>query len=334
MSISAISVYYPPTVLSNEELAKIFKDWDSDKVFLKTGIRQRYVVNGETVSDMAVLAAENLFKENNINRDDIDFILLCTQSPDYFLPTTACLVQNRLSLSTECGALDFNLGCSGYVYGLSLAKGLLMGGMATNVLLITSEIYTRYLHPMDRSVRTIFGDAATATLITQKSKESCHWGEFVFGTDGRGASKLIVAANGIYYSCNRTTNAAQANEQSNMRSPENLYMDGPAIFNFTLDLMPDLFDQILFRNNFSREDIDLFVFHQANKFMLTSLREKLGIPEDKFYINIENTGNTVSSTIPIALFQLLKEGKLSKGMNIMLVGFGVGYSWAGCIIRW
>lgn len=330
--IAAVSHYLPEVVLSNDQLNEEFPEWSVDKIANKTGIIHRHIAGqNECSSDLAVAAANRLFSDHNISASDIDFILLCTQSPDYFLPTTACLVQRQLGIPTSAGALDFNLGCSGYVYGLSLAKGLVTSNAARNVLFITTDTYSKYIHPNDKSVRSIFGDGATATLITTGEQESI--GHFVFGTDGNGAENLIVR-NGA--SRNPYAPARQSSEDADVNGAFNsdncLYMNGSEIFTFTLRSIPPLFRDVLAKNQLSMEDIDHFVFHQANKYMLNALRKKLELPEDKFCLYLENTGNTVSSTIPIALDNLAKQKKLKQGDKIMLLGFGVGYSWAGTIV--
>ncbi len=326
--LKAISYYLPQEVLTNEKLVQEFPEWSVEKVAQKIGVNQRHIAAGnETALDMAVAASNKLFEEHQIDKSTIDFVLLCTQSPDYFLPTTACLLQDRLGLPTTCGALDFNLGCSGFVYGLSLAKGLIFGGIAKNILLVTSETYTKHLHPKDKGNRTIFGDAAAATLISTDG-----FGEilnFSLGTDGKGADNLIIKSGALRQPCK--TNQVDFDEDSNPISDDYLYMNGSEIFSFTLEAVPQLVENTLQANAFAKEDIDLFVFHQANKHMMDFLRKKIKIVPEKFYYCLENVGNTVSSTIPIALYEAQKENKLQG--NILLAGFGVGYSWAGTILK-
>jgi len=335
MHITHLSYFLPEKTLTNDDLAIEYESsWNSKKIYKKTGIKSRHIATTETTSQLAARAAEKLFSESGFPKEKIDFLLLCTQSPDYFLPTTACIVQDMLGLPTSCGAFDFNLGCSGFVYGLAIAKGLIAGGMAKNVLLLTVETYTKYIHPKDKSVRTIFGDGAAATLITHEEGDPCKIGKFVFGTDGKGASNLIVPAGAMAMPRSDETAEETVDEQGNVRSLNNLYMNGPEIFNFTLDIVPDTVKSLLARAKLSMDDIDLFVFHQANKFMLDSLRDKIGIPDEKFYLNMEDKGNTVSATIPIAMKDALDEGRIRRGDKLMLVGFGVGYSWAGCIVEW
>jgi 3-oxoacyl-[acyl-carrier-protein] synthase-3 len=335
LKINWVSYFLPQNTTTNEDLAKEFDSgWDSKKIFRKTGIRSRHIATTETTSDLSVEVAEKLFSESNFSREKVDFLLLCTQSPDHFLPTTACIVQDRLGIPTSCGSLDFNLGCSGFVTGLALAKGLITGKLARNVLLLTVETYTKHIHPQDRSVRTIFGDGAAATLITHNDGDPCKIGEFVFGTDGSGAENLIVPAGGMALPRSEETALETTDEQGNTRSLNNLFMNGPAIFNFTLDTVPETVRSLLAKAGMEIDDIDLFIFHQATKFMLDSLRDKIGIPDEKFYFNMEDKGNTVSATIPIALREALDEGKIKDGDKLMLVGFGVGYSWTACIVEW
>lgn len=326
--IKGISYYLPESVLDNAQLNTSFPEWSVDKIASKTGIYQRHITNDdEFTSDMAVKVSEKLFQEYNISPSEIDFILLCTQSPDYFLPTTACLVQHRLGIPTTAGALDFNLGCSGYVYGLAVAKGLIAVNVAKNVLLITSETYTKFIHPRDKSNKTIFGDGASATLISTDGFAEIL--DFELGTDGRGASNLIVMNGASRHPMRDGVDVTD--DYNNVLNYNNLYMNGPEIFNFTSESIPPLILKTLLKHECVLEDIDLFVFHQANKFILNHLRKKLGISENKFYVHVEDCGNTVSSTIPIALKEAMKEDKL-KG-NILLAGFGVGYSWGSCILK-
>lgn len=328
--IKAISYYLPEKVLTNVDLVNEFPDWTAEKVVSKIGISQRHIASDiECSSDLAVNAALKLFEEYNTTPSEIDFILLCTQSPDYFLPTSACLIQVRLGIPTTAGALDFNLGCSGFVYGLALAKGLILSGIARNILLITAETYSKFLHPLDKGNRTIFGDAAAATIIS--STGFAEIGDFSLGTDGRGADKLIVKSGGFRYHDRKNDLTFTEN---NPVSSDYLFMDGSEIFNFTLESVPLLVKDTLIKNHLLQPDIDLFVFHQANKYMMNFLRKKIKIDEDKFYYCLENFGNTVSSTIPIALKEAFNEKKIITGSTVLLAGFGVGYSWAGSVLKY
>jgi len=332
--IKAIEYYLPDAYLDNERLAREVPGWTAEKIEAKTGIAcRRLAAPGECSSDLAVAAAQKLFVSGACRPTDIDYLLLCTQSPDYFLPTTACLVQDRLGLPTTCGALDFNLGCSGFVYGLSLAKALIETGQARNVLLLTAETYSKFIHPGDRSVRALFGDGAAATIVSSIESDADYIGPFVFGTDGSGANNLIVPTGGARRAHDPSSPVTEDSD-GNQRTENNLYMNGPEIFAFTLRVIPQTTSRLLECAGLKIEEVDHWVLHQANRYMLEHLRKKLRVPPEHFPILMADCGNTVSSTIPIALCDLLAQGRLSRGQRLALVGFGVGYSWAGGMVRW
>lgn len=326
--IKAISYYLPEKVMTNEELVKEFPEWSVDKVAQKVGVDSRHLASeSETAGDMAEKAAKRLFEKNNISPADIDFVILCTQSPDYFLPSTACVLQHKLGIPTSAGAFDFNLGCSGFIYGLAVAKGLVAGGIAKNVLLLTSETYNKYLHPKDKSGRSIFGDGAAACLVsTEGFAEIC---EFSLGTDGAGAENLIVKTGASRNP--EMINDLAFDDNANPKSSDYLFMNGPAIFNFTLKVVPPMVDELLEKNGIKKDELDLYVLHQANSYMLSFLKKKLKIEDEKFFVNLSTCGNTVSSTIPIALSDVMEQDKLHG--NILLAGFGVGLSWGGVILK-
>lgn len=320
--IAAVEASLPEGVLTSAQLASEFPDWSMEKIEAKTGIASRRISAPEQcASDLAAEAAQRLFASGACSPEDIDYLLFCTQTPDYLLPTTACLLQERLGLARSVGAIDFSLGCSGFVYGLSLASGLIVAGHARNVLLLTGDTYSKFIDPADRSVRSLFGDAGAATLIRRQDRQSPAIGPFVFGTDGRGGDNLIVPQGGA----RRGWSAAEA---------PRLSMNGPEIFRFTLETVPQAVSSLLDRAGLRQEQIDLFVFHQANAFMLDHLRKKIGIPADRFVVALREVGNTVSSSIPLALLEAQRQGQLKPGMLAMLVGFGVGYSWAAGLVRW
>ena len=331
-SIRAISVHLPEKILDNAELVRQFGTWTEHKIFAKTGVTKRHVVEDELVSDLATSAGEKLFEEHGIDRNEIDFLLLCTECPDHFLPATACIVQDRLGLRKNIGALDYNLGCSGFIYGLALAKGLVLGGLARKILLITAETITRTIHPQDKSTRTIFGDAAAAILI--EASETAGIGEFSLGTDGSGASKLMIPAGAWAHPSSEETRRETTNRWGNTRTLENLYMDGPEILNFTLEIAPPCMDEILRKNGVTLDDVKLVVLHQASFMLLEKLRDELKIPEEKFVINVGDYGNTVSCTIPIALRDMEKAWRLTRGDKVLVMGFGVGLSWGGTVLEW
>lgn len=342
--VRSIAYHLPERVLDNAALAAEFPEWSVEKIREKTGIDRRHIAaEGETSGDLAARAAQALFAREGVDPKQIDYLLFCTQTPDYVLPTTACVLQERLGLRTDVGALDFNLGCSGYVYGLGLAKALLETGQARAVLLLTGETYSKLVHPGDKSVRTLFGDAGAATLVTlaEDGDEAAGapagaalLGPFVYGTDGRGAGNLIVAT-GAFRAPRGATPATETHDEfHNTRSADHLYMNGGEIFTFTLRAVPQAVRALLERAGEALERVDLVVLHQANAYMLEHLRRKLGVPPERFVVELDEVGNTVSCTIPIALERAREKGALRPGMRVLLVGFGVGYSWSAALLTW
>jgi 3-oxoacyl-[acyl-carrier-protein] synthase-3 len=330
-AIEVIRTHLPERVLDNHELARLFPSWPAEKIYEKTGIRERRIAApDETAADLAARAAEKLFESGDCSRESIDFLILCTQAPDFILPTTACILQDRLGLRRDIGAIDINLGCSGFVYGLSVAAGLIAAGAASRVLLLTADTYSKYIHDRDKTVRTLFGDGAAATVIRRDETGSI--GPFVFGTDGSGSQDLIVEGGGF-----RTPRAAATAEEvddgsGNIRSRDHLFMHGANVMSFSLREVPRTYEKLMGLTGLVPEQVDYVVMHQANKFMLDALQRKLGLPSDRLPRRYEDVGNTVSSTIPFVLADLQNNGQMAPGTRIMLIGFGVGLSWAGAAI--
>jgi 3-oxoacyl-[acyl-carrier-protein] synthase-3 len=323
-AIGPIAVHLPERVETNDQIAAECPNWDLDLIYSKTGIWSRHIAaEGECASDLGVVAAEKLFATYQIDRQSIDFLLFCTQTPDYPLPTTACLVQNRLGLPTHIGAFDFNLGCSGFVYGLSMAEGLIRSGVARRVLLITAETYSKYIHPHDRALRPIFGDGAAATLV--EASEIPSLGAFVFGTDGSAADTLLVNSGGA-----RPEKDA-IRSRTKWRWPSKLYMDGPGLIKLTVEIIPQLVEKVLKKAQLKESEIELFLMHQATLKLLNELRQQMNLPVDRIPLALKECGNTVSSTLPILIDELRSSGRLRPGTRTLMAGFGVGFSWAGCV---
>jgi len=331
--INFISYYLPEQRLSNEDIERKHPEWSIVKISEKTGISNRHIAGpNEFSSDMAVKAANFLFDELNFDRKEIDYLILCTQSPDYFLPTTACIIQDRLELNNSIGSIDVNQGCSGFVYSIGLAKGLILSGQAKKVLVLTAETYSKFINTNDKSNKTLFGDASAATLVTNESfgfKAKIE--DFVYGTDGSGFESLIVKNGGMRF---RFEKGSDNFEEGNFKgNDDDLFMDGRAVFQFTNSVVPSLVDSTLIKNSLDKDDIDKFIFHQANKFMLDKIRLKLNISQSKFVFNSEDIGNTVSSTIPISLRKLYDLEKFYFGQKLMVVGFGVGLSYGSTVLN-
>lgn len=326
ISINNISIYLPKKAVRNSELAKKF-NISEDTILKNTGINTRYESSKSQISsDMAIIAANNLFENHKIPKNEIDFLIFCSEGFDYIAPASSCIIQHKLELSTNIGCFDLPYGCSGYVYGLGLAYGLLKANIASKILFLTADIPTKVIAKNDLELRSIFSDIATASILTLNQNNSNT--SFIYGTDGKGALDLYV-------------------EKSAFRQPVNpkfitpkelvcgqMLMNGTNIFLFAVKKVPLLVNQILEKNKLTKEDIDLFVFHQASYFILEVIRKKLKLPPEKVYINIQEYGNSVSSTIPLAMYDAEKKGILKKGMKVLVAGFGIGNSWGATIINY
>jgi len=329
IQISKIDIFLPSKLVNNNELFLLFPNYDAEKIETKIGIRNRHIANeNETALDLAIKASEKVLE--GYDKSKIDFLILCTQSPDYYLPTTSCILQDKLQLKTNIGALDFNLGCSGYIYGLAICKGLIQSGIANNILLVMSETYSKHINQNDFANRSIFGDGAAATILEKSDEE--HIFEFELGTDGKGMNNLIIPNGGMRRRYD-IKSEIKTDESGNSRTDNDLYMNGPEIFNFTIKSIPTVIESTLKKNKLTIEEIDYIIFHQANKYMLDYLRKKIKIPSEKFYINMLETGNTVSATIPIALKDCIDNRIIMGGNKVLLCGFGVGYSWGATVIE-
>jgi len=284
-------------------------DWNFEKLFLKTGIKKRHILDeNETPEDLSFEAARTCIE--NSNNKNIDGVLYVSQSPSNPLPTRACLMQNRLGISKNSLAFDINQGCSGFVYSLSLASSLINSNMAERILIICSDHYSKYISKDDRTCRPIFSDAAAATIVEKSDNDKI--GPFIFKTDGSGGKHLMVKTENNF---------------------SKLYMNGPEVLKFSLDLVPIATKELLEKASLSQKDVSLFLFHQASAVVLNKLKKKLKISDSQWFMDIENFGNTVSATIPIAISNLKNKGKFPSDKKVCLMGFGVGLSVAGCILN-
>ena len=321
VNITSISYYLPEKIEGLSDLQHDNPDWDIQKIFEKTGIRTRHIASShQTASDLAYIAAEKLLSDTE-RRREIDLLILVTQSPDYLLPTSACILQSRLALSQNCMAFDINLGCSGFITALSIAGGLIETGVVNTGLILCADTYSKYIDKHDRACRPIFSDGAAAILL-EKTALDCI-GPFAFGTDGSGFEHLIVRQGG----------ARMIESTCNQKQPT-IEMHGGAVFLFTMRVVPSCINNLLARSGLSMDQIDLYIFHQASKLVIDNLIRLMSIDEKKVFTNFEFTGNTVSATIPIALKDAVAEGRLNTGQIVMLVGFGVGLSWSATLLRW
>ncbi|KJS04817.1 MAG: hypothetical protein VR77_10625 [Flavobacteriales bacterium BRH_c54] len=342
--INAISYHFPEKSITNEELITDFNtNWNKEKIKISSEelynqcwVNKRYISRlDETAKDLGNAAANKLFKEWNINKNEIEYIIFVSDALEYKGPTTACIIQNDLGLSQNCGAIDVLHGCTGFIYGLSLAKALIESKQVTNVLLITADVPTKVIHPLDLDLRAIFSDAAAATLISNKKINAginARPTNFTFGTDGSGAKSLFVEHSATKEPASIKW-LTQFKKIPTGLEGGRLRMNSSKIFLFALKKLPQLIQEILIKENLLISEIDYFVLHQANGQMLDFIRKKLNIDEEKFIINIKEIGNTVSASIPIALYQIFKEKKLQKSQQILISGFGIGLSWGGTILK-
>jgi len=319
--INRIEHYLPLKKESNKQILKTAgkNKFDTKKWIDKIGIKSRRIVDKNIFSnDLAIESAKKIIK--SINPNDIDYLIFCTNTPDFLLPTNACILQDKLGLKKNIGAIDVILACSGYIYTLGIAKSLIATNQAKSILLITSDVYSKFIKKNDFKNRILFGDGSTSTLISsKKEKNSFQIDNFTYGTDGSGYKNAIINNFGSRHWINKK------------KGGESLDLDGPEIYKFALKRVPVAIDEFLKKNNLKLGQIDHFVFHQANEFITKSLQRILNIPDNKVFNEMHSTGNTSSSSIPIVLSKNFN--KLASKKNILLIGFGGGLSWGVCLIK-
>jgi len=304
---------------------------DLAKIMASTGVRGRHVAGADIcTSDLCAAAAERLLERLGWERASVDLLIFVSQTPDYVLPATACSLHGRLGLAKSCAAFDINLGCSGYVYGLCVAAGLMQSGSARRALLLVGDTISKVVSGDDRSVAFLFGDAGSATALETSGSGRMH---FVTGTDGSGAGHLQIPAGMFRAPSSEVTRLAHKGEGGNMRSAEQLCMNGPEIFNFTIREVPAMISAVLQGAGWNMEQVDGFVLHQANKFMLDYLAKRMRLPPEKVVLALENYGNTSSASIPVALCESMRERLARAPAKLVLAGFGVGFSWAAVAIE-
>lgn len=333
--IAAIEFYLPENILSNNDLEKLFDSWSAERIYKSTGIiNRRFANKDECASDMGVQAAKRLIENNQLDPKKIEMLIFCTQTPDYIVPSTACIIQDRLGLSNSCAAFDYTLGCSGYIYGLAIANAFIVSNMVKNVLLITGDTVTKLFNPGDKSVRMVMGDAASATYLDTENGFAEISGDFVLGTDGSGYQDLIVPAGAFRIPKTVETAIEKECEEGNIRSQEDFYMNGTKVFVFTIKRVPETINILMEKNRITLDNIDWFVLHQANKFIIDYLVKKTGIPKNKVLFCLEEYGNTSASSIPIVLKDAQSKNIFKKDDLILTIGFGIGYSWGANLLRW
>jgi 3-oxoacyl-[acyl-carrier-protein] synthase-3 len=333
IKIEALDYYLPERSVSNAELETIHPTWDVEKVGAKSGVLNRHIAGKtETAFDLSKKAVEKLLDHSSINKEDIHGIIFCTQSPDYIMPSNAFLIHKTFGFGSNVWAFDYNLACSGFVYGLAIARGMIVSGMGSNVLLINADTYSKFINEDDRSTSVLFGDGAAATLLTSAAD-----GEGILdislASAGQAYDSFYIPAGGCRFPKNEATAKLETDQSGNVKSQENIHMNGFAVWKFISNTVPQQIEEILKRNNLSSDKIDQFVLHQASKLTIDSLVKVLNIDSSKVYLNLHRVGNTVSASIPIALKDAINEGKVKQGDLLLLSGFGVGLSWGSAVIK-
>jgi 3-oxoacyl-[acyl-carrier-protein] synthase-3 len=328
--LQAIAHFLPLRLRTNADLIALNPSWNDDAIYRKTGIRARPIADPEqTAQDLGYLAIEELFRNEKIDRATVDVLIFVTESPDYLVPPSACILQHRLGLSPHAASFDVNLGCSGFVYGLMLARSLILSRTASRVLLVCAETYSRYCDPHDLATVTLFGDGAAAALISDERTGSlAEIGTSVLGTDGSGYQDLIVENGGA-----RSPDSADLMRKSDPKK-RILKMNGPEVFRFALDRVKPACEELLSRLGKTWNDVDVCLCHQANRFMLESLRTELNLPVEKLPIDVEQIGNLSTASLPVFISRWVAAENWRTARTTLAIGFGVGYSWGVAWLTW
>jgi len=332
VGITGMAAAVPKNTIYNEHYTDHFGSEVVAEIVKKTGIKERrFVPEGMTASDLCYAAAEKLLEDKGVDKSEIDLVVFVSQTPDYRMPATSVILQNRLGLSKHAAAFDINLGCSGFVYGLSVVYSLVMQPHIQKALLLDGETRSKIYHPKDRNTAFLFGDGGIAALIEKDKKFLNSY--FNLGSDGSRESLIKIDAGGYRNPTSiETLQERVVDEHGNIRTAEHGYMNGADVFNFVLREIPENIENLY---SFAKKDasaMNYYVFHQANRFMNDYLRKKLRLPKEKVPESISKFGNTSSVSIPLTIVDCLKD-KLQGENEILLCGFGVGMSWASAILH-
>lgn len=331
ITIKSIEYYLPEKIVTNEDLQKENPGWNLDKVVEKSGVLQRHIAGeNETAYDLSVKACDKLFQTNDKN--DIDGIIYCTQSPDYIMPSNSFLLHNYLNMESRVFAFDFNHACTGYIYGLAMANAFVKAGMAKKILLINADTYSKYISRKDRSTRVLFGDGAAVTIL-EESNEKKGIIDIELGSFGTGCYKFWIPAGGSRLAKTDSTSVEIEDDIGNIRSQNDIIMDGFGVWSFINSVVPKQINRLLKKNNIEKKDINKYIFHQASKMTLESIMKLMKLDEEQVFINIQNIGNTVSASIPIAIKDAIDQDKISIGSSVILSGFGVGLSYGTILMK-
>jgi 3-oxoacyl-[acyl-carrier-protein] synthase-3 len=333
-AITAIHYCLPARRLTNLELEQRFDAKLLKSIVKMSGIQERRVsAPGQTASDLAFEAARRLLTARGIDPSEIDLLVFVSQTGDYQIPATACVLHGRLGMSPNCAAFDINLGCSAFPYALSVVNGMICSGVSRKALLLNAETLTQVIHPRDRGLAPLHGDGAVATLLEPADGEFGLQG-FLLGTDGTGHAHIMIPASGARRLRSAETRREVVDETGSVRTDEHLTMNGPAIFHFSVYKVPEVIREALGRFRLTVDDLDLVILHQANKMMLDLIYKNLGVPVEKRFFFMERVGNLSGASTPMVLAEAVRQGRVRPGSRTLLASFGVGLSWGVALIRW
>jgi len=322
--ITSVGAYVPPRLLTNADLEKMV-DTNDAWIVERTGIRQRHLVDrGVATSDLAAAAAKDCLAKRGIEASELDAILVATVTPDMMFPATACLVQEKIG-ATGAWGFDLSAACSGFLYALQTGAKLIESGAHKKIMVIGADVMSSILDYTDRSTCILFGDGAGAVLLEAGEPGEVGMVDFIHEIDGSGATSLFMPGGGSLHPSTVDTVLAKMHF---------VHQAGGAVFKVAVRKMSELSEALLTRNGLTTADVDLFIPHQANKRIILATAERLGMPEEKIIINIGEYGNTTGGTIPLAMHTALEEGRLKKGMTILLASFGGGYTVGATLLRW
>lgn len=331
--IQTIEYYLPEQAITNDDFARRHPEWDMSAVEQRAGVEVRYFsAPDETALDLAEKACRKLLEKDSQVLSNVGAIIFCTQTPDHVLPSNACLLHGRLGLAEEVFAFDVAMGCSGFVNSLSLAHGFVQSQQAERVLLITADTLSKRVSEDDRSVAVLFGDGAAATIAVKSNEPGLI--DVESATAGKYWDRIMIPAGGGRIPYSEQTSIPEQDSRGNVRTKNDVWMDGLSVLGLVNTRVPSQIQKLLQRNQFTIDDVGLFVFHQASKVTLDSLAARLKIKPERHFHNVAQVGNTVSASIPIALKDAENAGRLSSGDLVLISGFGVGLAWATALLRW
>lgn len=331
VNISGLSAIVPANRIDNRDYTWI-SEQERELLIKTTGIESRRIVNNEaTVLDLAYEGAKQLIERLRWDKSEIDLLILVTQSPDYIIPATSIILQEKLGLGKNCLAFDINLGCSGYVYGLSVASSMISAGAIKKGLLVVGDVSSKGINPKDKSTAPLFSDAAAITAL--EYKEGAEPLQFCLQSDGKGFEAIIIPDGGIRNPISDQTLVEQEFEKGIIRNKRQLILNGLDIFNFSLREVAPNINNLLNHFSINKEEVDYWVFHQANLLMNEMVRKKMKLPSEKVPYSLKEYGNTSSATIPLTIINNLSESLKSGPKKLVLSGFGVGLSWGSCCVN-